>query len=144
MRSTAATAEPCIARPAGARPKHQAPLTLTLHTHTLPSHCTLTLPTPHCTLTLHTHPSKNNYLWAKPNILLRIIAIAILVYVAIRFILRIFGLGGSRKSFAREKDRSRGQSREKHREGDVIIEYSKPKQKKPQFDADDVDYEEIE
>lgn len=76
--------------------------------------------------------------------MLRIIAIAILVYVGIRFVLRIFGLGGSKNNDGPGNRGQRKQQRQKHREGDVIIEYKKPPQKRPRLDADDVEYEVIE
>jgi len=82
--------------------------------------------------------------------LLRIIAIAILVYVAIRFALRLLGLGASRhkKRYSRPNQKNQRsenkQRKEKHRQGDVIIEYNKPPKKKPRLDADDVEFEVIE
>jgi len=75
--------------------------------------------------------------------LLRIIAIAILVFVAVRFILRLIGLGASRKKQPHSRH-SGNRTREKHQKGDVIIEYEKPPKKKPRLEADDVEFEEIE
>jgi len=76
--------------------------------------------------------------------LLRIIAIAILAYVAIRFAMRLFGLGATRHKKQRTRPREQNRRTEKHRQGDVIIEYEKPPKKKPRLDADDVDFEVIE
>jgi hypothetical protein len=70
--------------------------------------------------------------------LLRILAIGLLVFLAIRFILRIF------KSAEPPRQKARSAAKEHHREGDVIIEYEKPTRKKPKVDADDVDFEVIE
>jgi hypothetical protein len=70
--------------------------------------------------------------------LLRILAIGLLVFLAIRFILRIF------KGATPPRQKTQGGTKERHREGDVIIEYQKPTKKKPKVDADDVDFEVIE
>ncbi len=50
----------------------------------------------------------------------------------------------SSRAGANQRSRQGGQTTEKHREGDVIIEYKKPPRRKPKPDADDVDYEIIE
>lgn len=76
--------------------------------------------------------------------MLRIIAIAILVYVAIRFAIRLIGLGASRHKKRYSRPNENNQRKEKHRQGDVIIEYHKPPKKKPRLDADDVEFEVIE
>jgi hypothetical protein len=71
--------------------------------------------------------------------LLRILAIGLLVFLAIRFILRIFKSADATASKSAECC-----TKERYREGDVIIEYEKPTKKKPKVDADDVDFEVIE
>jgi len=70
--------------------------------------------------------------------LLRILAIGLLIFLAIRFVLRIF------RSAAPPRQKAHSAAKERHREGDVIIEYEKPTKKKPKVDADDVDFEVIE
>ena len=68
------------------------------------------------------------------------------MYVAIRVILRIFGIGASRnkKRQYNRNQNGQAQAKERHKQGDVIIEYNKPPKKKPRLDADDVEYEVIE
>jgi len=71
-------------------------------------------------------------------LLFRILAIGLLVILAIRFISRLF------RSVPPPRAKAQNSAKERHREGDVIIEYEKPKRKKPKVDADDVDFEVID